>query len=141
MQFDGRNQIEGTFPPEFDPVAGTGYVAIVIYAPSDSAGYNLFARFNGDLTSTGISASLESQINLFPNPVRANLYLEAPVSAKLANAEIYNIVGKKVKSVSVSPNQTKSSIDVSELQEGIYFVRLLDQQNSLIATKRINKIN
>jgi hypothetical protein len=66
--------------------------------------------------------SLNNVINLFPNPTSDVLNIENNSSEVISNVSVYSVSGaliKEVKSI-----DTIKSISVSDLQTGIYFVKL-----------------
>lgn len=68
--------------------------------------------------------NVESTVaQLYPNPATDYINLDFEKSGKEYNVEIYNMVGQKVMTATVS---TKSTINVSSLVKGSYFVRLND---------------
>jgi hypothetical protein len=56
---------------------------------------------------------------MYPNPASNRLNISA--TETIQNAEIYNKIGKNVMSVKV--NDTKVSLDISNLAAGIYIVK------------------
>lgn len=69
---------------------------------------------------------------LYPNPVKNTLFL----SDKTYNSYvIYNCLGKKIKATTIKNSQ----IDVSNLKEGIYLIRIFREDNSSFVTKRFIK--
>ncbi len=76
---------------------------------------------------TGINeVSRASDINCYPNPVNDILYFKYPVNGSL-NIDIYNILGTKVKSFIHDGKTTQ--VNVSDLNNGVYFVRFKDGAN------------
>lgn len=57
--------------------------------------------------------------SMFPNPASDRLNISAKET--IQNADIFNVLGKKVMSVDV--NDTKTSINISNLSSGIYLVK------------------
>lgn len=82
-------------------------------------------------TSTNF-AELNKNINLYPNPAFDNIQLQEDDNVEYL--EIYNIVGKQVKTLTHSQGQ---SHDVSDLNKGIYLVRLLDKSNNILKVIRM----
>lgn len=58
--------------------------------------------------------------NLYPNPVRNNLTIEAPKT--IENINIINLRGQEIKRS--MPNSQESILDISDLQSGAYFVQV-----------------
>ena len=69
------------------------------------------------------TASVENNellgFSMFPNPASDRLHISAKET--IQNADIFNVLGKKVMSVDV--NDTKTSINISNLSSGIYLVK------------------
>ena len=61
-----------------------------------------------------------NQITVFPNPVKDFLNIKVTGSLDIKNIEIYNMLGKQIKSYSNSFGR----IDVSGLSNGMYFLKL-----------------
>ena len=73
-----------------------------------------------DVTSVGENA--QQALNIYPNPVNDKLFIEA--NETISNVEIYNLTGVKV--LSQECNSDKVEIEVSELQSGIYFIKMIN---------------
>ena len=85
----------------------------------------------------GNTAGVESNVllgfSMYPNPASNRLNISA--TETIQNAEIYNILGKNVMSVNV--NDTKVSLDISNLAAGIYIVKY--NANDKIGTAKFIK--
>ena len=57
----------------------------------------------------------------YPNPVKNTLTVEARNS--ISQISIHNIVGQKV--MEISPDSLSTSIDMNELNKGVYFVTVM----------------
>jgi hypothetical protein len=57
--------------------------------------------------------------NAYPNPATTNLNISA--SKNIENVEIFNVIGQKV--MTLTPNNTSTSINVSSLNSGVYIVK------------------
>lgn len=73
-----------------------------------------------DVTSVGENA--QQALNIYPNPVNDKLFIEA--NETISNVEIYNLTGVKI--LSQECNSDKVEIEVSELQSGIYFIKMIN---------------
>jgi hypothetical protein len=78
-----------------------------------------------DPTSVNTQADI-IDIKLYPNPTKDILYLSYGVEIK--NIRIYDIYGKQIKQFS-----TRSKIDVSYLQSGVYFIEVDTKQGVFIS--------
>lgn len=59
------------------------------------------------------------QFSMFPNPTANTLNISA--KDVIENAEVFNVLGKKVKTFTI--NKTKESLDISDLSSGIYLIK------------------
>lgn len=76
-----------------------------------------------------------SSIHLYPNPARTKVNVEYMVqSSNTIKLEIIDVLGRKHKSVEIRPNlgHNIETIDISELANASYFVRLVQDQISIV---------
>jgi hypothetical protein len=107
-----------------------GFYDIVLSGGSDN-NYN-YQLVNGKLeviNGTGIKDVEMQIISIYPNPAKHDLFIKSDSS--IEKVEIYNLSGLRV----LTENNFAEKIDVSHLEEGIYFVRIT--ADSTIATKKI----
>ncbi len=102
---------------------------------SDSVAHNLnnapSACFDASLSTTDVDIN---EVAIYPNPTKGNIQLtNLPLNTKLT---IRNILGAKVREISVKSES--ESIDISDLNEGVYFLSNNDQNNRFV--KKIIKI-
>ncbi len=64
----------------------------------------------------------EVHMKLYPNPISNLINIESEV--KINKIEIFNLYGRKIKSINFEAN----SIDISELSNGVYFIRLMTKE-------------
>lgn len=69
-----------------------------------------------------VKSRTNSNIHIYPNPVKDNLYLELPQVETIGTLELYDMLGKEIKSYNVSRNMNR--LDFSSIQKGIYIVKL-----------------
>jgi len=121
------------------PVAGTG--TLNFFAAVNASNAN--SSNDGDLiyvtqltvneSNVGLAENFELAIgNIYPNPATNMITLEVPVSSEL---RIFDNMGREV--MSLTANNNKFSIDISALNEGIYYMNIsLDGQ---LASRRFIK--
>ena len=97
--------------------------------PFASSGFDLDAvGVIHDVAHNDVPENAEGAVAIYPNPVRDRLTVKAE---NLQSVEVYNLVGQQILT-------TKEAIvDLSDLTEGIYFVRIVCNGN--MYTKRIVK--
>ena len=80
---------------------------------------------------------LSSSLSIYPNPVNDKLYIETEV--KIENVAIYTITGVMVGQQTTDNGQQTLTIDLSELNSGIYFIKISTDNGEIV--KRIVKRN
>ena len=76
----------------------------------------------------------DANIQLFPNPTER--MFNVANDANVAQVGIYNIVGKEIKKISHTRNETH---DISDLRSGMYIVRLFNNKGAVIKSLRLSK--
>lgn len=71
--------------------------------------------------------------NLYPNPVSSTLTIEAPKTIEIVN--IFNMLGQEI--MRSTPNAISSTLDMSDLQSGVYIINLTIEGVAL--TRRLVK--
>lgn len=81
---------------------------------------------------TGLEENqIQNNISLYPNPTKERVYINTSIPIK--KITISNLLGQKIKNYNTS--QVKSSIDISELNKGIYFVKIYTEK--VVLSKKI----
>ena len=120
-------------PPTIDPLTFyyVSRVDLIVYVPcnrlsaySDAEYWNQFENIQENCSSLE-TASQEDIINIYPNPARENISLEAN-----EDVFIYNSLGQIVKQINNPKGQTM--INVAELKNGIYYLKIGDKKQKFI---------
>ena len=136
---------------DFDDATNDGYVAFKIKTLSTltvnstiSNTAKIYFDYNYPIvTNTATSTyqvlnaqsfEFDSAFTLYPNPAKAVLNLQAKNGTTIQSIEIYNIVGQVVLAL---PNAS-STIDVSSLESGSYFIKI-NSDNGSTSTKFIKQ--
>ena len=83
----------------------------------------------------GLQAAFGELIKCYPNPVNAVLHIEN--AGNVNRLEVFGSNGRLVRSNDNTGNTT-IDLNLSELEQGIYFLRLIDNAGN-VATRRILK--
>ena len=75
-------------------------------------------------------------IRIYPNPVADYFKIDSRVSIR--KIEIYNLIGKRVKS---QDNDRADIFDASDLRNGMYLVRIFDQKGKVLKVLRLGVNN
>lgn len=125
---DGKVQYDAT-------AAANGTVSWVTIRYTEGTS-SKFATFIATKVPTGINTVVKSDDNvvLYPNPAKDDLNVVFDMDADVKNIAVYNLIGKAVSIYKVNGNSAK--LNVSNIPSGIYFVRLLDGQGRIVATRK-----
>lgn len=95
-------------------------------------------RFNVDANCEALVSSNDnfdkSQVKIFPNPTTD--YFTITDNPYVNSVEIFNIVGKQM---AVTPFQNGDAINVAGFPNGLYLVRMLDDEGAVLKTTRLTK--
>jgi len=120
---------------------GCGKVVIKVSLVSDpstileTANYTYEINVNGDCEAVSLSDLTVQSPSIYPNPVQNEFFLRNP-QQQVKTMRLFNLMGKEVQQFQVVENR---AYDLSKLNQGIYFMQLLDSRNKIIKTVRINK--
>ncbi|WP_299781899.1 S8/S53 family peptidase [uncultured Formosa sp.] len=79
----------------------------------------------------------EEHVLVFPNPVNDVLNIKYNANKfQDIKVAVYNLIGQK-QIVAKQYNQDSVEIDVSHLSKGVYFLRIQDDNNTIMSTKKI----
>jgi hypothetical protein len=90
---------------------------------------------NGLMTNSECSLSvddnfLSNNIKIYPNPAKTTLFIDNPTGISLNNGAIYDISGRLITNINSKLNNNLTSINVSSLSSGIYFLKLNSENAS-----------
>ena len=129
------------------PVAGTGNA--IMYGAFIAANGN--GTNSGDqvfLTSTLIQENLTAGImdivnnadswNVYPNPSTDKINIESlDANAEMKSIDLYDITGKRLKSISYETFSQTQSLDIADLSSGVYVLNI--QTDKSVITKKFVK--
>jgi hypothetical protein len=94
------------------------------------------SRMNDSTTS--LLAKIQDEVVLYPNPAHEEVNIVYGNDAGVKNIAIYNLIGKVV-SVFKPIGNSSAKLFIDNLPQGIYFVRLIDAQGAVIATRKFTR--
>ncbi len=95
--------------------------------------------FSDNTQEIGLLNSDESIFSCFPNPCKYSLNFEFENVRENSLIEIYNILGKKIETISLQKGQSSTTINTSNFPKGIYFAKLITDKNMIISNTIIIK--
>lgn len=138
-----QSNIDATFKQFILPTVQSGakYVKLICFGrinattEANTSGWNTIReiKFYKEGTTASTLSNELSQISLYPSLANNQLSFK-DFNGKISKIEIYNVLGKKI----ITANITNSiqSINTSNLVNGMYLVKLSDE-NNISATKKI----
>jgi hypothetical protein len=80
----------------------------------------------------------EVPFSIYPNPFNSEVVIEAESNfSKESTIEVYNVLGKKLFTVNEKLKSGKTNLNLSSLENGVYFIRLTN--GNLSTTKKLVK--
>jgi hypothetical protein len=122
-------------------IAGCAKVTIQLSLVDDpgnileTVNYDYEVNVNGDCSAVSVVNVSKAQASVYPNPVQGEFFLRNP-EQQVKSIRLFNLMGKELKYFQAGANRSYS---VNDLAQGIYFVQLLDANDKLIKTSKINK--
>ena len=63
-------------------------------------------------------------MSVYPNPTTGQLTVKRAETLRATSVQMFDVVGKVVGTYSISPENTETVIDVSQLQPGVYVLKI-----------------
>lgn len=129
----------GVIGTNFDPtISGTG-LHYVVYSYTD---INSCTGVDSTLLTVNICLGIEGiksdfDLTIFPNPVQDMITIQRNNTTSPLNISLVDALGRTVKSSALSSNHSTTNMDVSELNNGIYFVVISNREQTIV--RKINK--
>ena len=92
--------------------------------------YSLIASGSIGLTLNSDDFVVDNNFFVFPNPANNELHFSNPNNIEVSNISINDISGKLV--VSLNATAIKDTIDISNLQSGVYFVKFTTENKAFV---------
>ena len=106
-----------------------GYIERSVVIISDLASQYITIKINEEIIS-GVDENLAASFEVYPNPMNNTLYINGEVQ----DVTIFNAVGQQVLFV-----ENANEINVEDLSEGLYFVRISDMKGGSVVKKIVKK--
>jgi hypothetical protein len=113
-------------------VPGEAHIVLYVFEKEDTT-----KKIKVDFLFNKITANREVRnigIKIYPNPAQNTFTVE--YNSGVNKIELISILGKKVAEYKTSPSK---SYDISNLDAGLYFLRLIGPQDQIIKTIRLQK--
>jgi hypothetical protein len=107
--------------------AGQGTVELLVFDVADSTDTYMIAKYVGkaENTPTSINTISKNTLKVYPNPAENFINILLPNPNATALIEIFSIIGVKV----AEHQHNNKPIDVGRLQNGVYMIKVTDEQS------------
>ncbi len=99
-----------------------------LYNEKSSVGVSLFTE--AETNDTTSIAENTTSLNIYPNPANDRIFIEA--ESEIDEVVVYDIYGRVQNLRSPETQKLRSSIDVSSLKSGIYFVKINTEKGNIV---------
>ena len=111
------------------PVTTPGMYTVVV---GDANGcYDTSGTFNYPVSLGVKNPQAPTAIRVYPNPATTTVYVDAPVVVSIS------VISVDGKTVAVQPNA--ASINVTNLSAGLYFIKIVDENDRLLKIEKFSK--
>ena len=110
----------------------THYVEIVAVYENNKRSVSLIGQIS-DIVN--VNEVTDNQYRIYPNPTNDVLHIET--ESEIEEISIFDVFGRAIVAESQSHKDTKTSVDLSDLKSGIYFVKINTNEGNIV--KRIIK--
>lgn len=138
-----------------DEVGSNGYITYKIKPNADlvigdiiSNVADIYFDFNLPITTNTVTTELVNVLNLkdnsfedfsmYPNPASDKITLQFAATLENVSISIYDLQGKKIVNSKVSPRGNAIVFDVSKIQPGMYFVKIVSGNQSAVRKLIVN---
>ncbi|HIB37804.1 T9SS type A sorting domain-containing protein [Mesonia sp.] len=156
VEIEGGNAVEFSFDDidlpyaSFDDAGSRGYLAFMVKPNEDAevgdfilGESSVYFDFDPPMFTNQVSTEIvenlsvassdfSAEVNLYPNPTSGLVSIQNNSALQIENVEVYSITGQKVLTL------TSTQIDLSTLNSGVYFVKLIAEEGTSI-TKKVVK--
>jgi hypothetical protein len=120
------------------PIGSSAYVRVLVQDNASGASRTLtFIATRNTSTSISTSSSTED-IVLYPNPAREAINVVYDAAAGVKTIAVYNLIGKLTGPIYKPATNGSAKISLEDMPSGVYFMRLMDANGRVVATRRFN---
>lgn len=114
---------------------------IKVNAKDNAGSYFRDLYFIGTKSATGIINTIVSadDVTLYPNPAREAINVLFSKNADVKSIAVFNLIGKMVGPLYRTSSSTSAKIQLADMPNGIYFIRLMNSKGNVVATRRFTR--
>ena len=97
---------------------------------------NGFSIYYADNKFDGMEDHVIENISIYPNPANTHINVNNPSQSASVEYQLYDINGRMVLTGNLDDSES-TSIDVTNMNKGVYFIRFIDEKDGIITKKVI----
>lgn len=119
-------------------IPGETEMELVLYGDADREVelYRIPIEVHSIKTTNTVNVHLKNDVTVFPNPAQDFFSLSNDIHVD--KIKIYNILGSEIKTFFHYKNAQHL---IGDLKEGMYLIRMIDKDNNVIKTTKLNKFS
>lgn len=134
---EGADGIHDNFNPGDNWFVTSGMVRYTVYNEADRLdSTSVVVKYLKETGTVGIEEN-NSIDAIYPNPANNYLTIDYSFAMQNAVAEIYTVIGAKIRNINIDHTQNSVNLDTSNLPNGIYYIRFNAQGKSFRTEKFI----
>jgi hypothetical protein len=110
---------------DFNGAAGTLYYRLKSVDNDGTFEYSDVIAIKSSLAQT-------ENVVIYPNPTTGPLTVQHAAGLEKATISLIDLGGKEIKLLNIEKNSTSTSLDLTELKAGVYFIQVLNGEKSVI---------
>lgn len=120
------------------PSNSISYITILAEDTNSHTSRKLTFRVNKPSLSINNTVAADNDVTLYPNPAREAVNVTYSPAAGVKTIAVYNLIGKAVK-IFRPMDDNGAKLDIDNIPTGVYFVRLMDGNGHVVATRRFTR--
>ena len=116
------------FPSGIQGLSTISYTFFDIDNPDDTV--QVIVNFEIELAGIDINSNMHIS-DVYPNPATNTLHISYDLNSSNSDIKLYNILGSEIKDVKISDSSSTADIDVSDLENGVYFYSFISDDKVL----------
>ena len=120
-----------------NPSTGKIWICITQYNSTGNADFSVLEYNNGVSGMNDLSSSEQKNIQLFPNPANASIFISKDENIYIDKVVIKDVFNKTIEQF--SGTEISLGINISKLTNGVYFAEVYDTNESIVYIKFIKQ--
>jgi len=124
----------------FNVLSTSGGSLVTTNSTVNTISFTEYVLCDSNLVSVNDFSDKNESLNIYPNPASNYLNVENNQNLVVQKIEIFNITGKIIEVKTVEKTEKNLQIDISDLDNGVYFLKVYDNEE-IIKTSKFLKLS